>query len=822
MKANFKTNILLKNIIGKDLITDDNLAVLELVKNSFDAGSPSVDIIFKNIKENDDSDDLVIATDNTSTIVIQDYGVGMDDEALINRWLNIAYSEKKGKKEDFGRVLAGNKGVGRFSCDRLGNFLTIYTRVSNKPYYKLYIDWRQFETEGQQDLNIQDIDLSIEEIDPDKFEELTGENNFDTGTILKINYLRSLWEPEKIIRLRRELEKFINPNQLFVSSPFNINISAEEYIAYDINQYESIKKVNGPINNRVFDKLDFRTTSIVASISGDGKHITTSMQDRGQEIFLLKEANKFDELSNVKITIYYLNPYAKVFFAKQTGIRSKDFGSIFLFVDGFRIPPYGDDGDDWLGMELRKAQGYKRFLGTREVVGRIEVTDVQGKFNIISNRSGLVKNKAFEQLTKSESPYGFYYTTFRRLERFVVEGIGWDKVVGDPETEGFTDETYLMDDLDRGKKIISVINNIIDAKKTQIISLNINEEFVNQVIDSQIAKTLAGMETLIKDLVKITDSADPKLLSEHQLKLNITESELSSLMFALGGLDAADVKYKRLVDIKEQVKAKQQELAAMKVQFDAERKRREEIEAENARLAEELRLEQEKNTYLRTSSRDLSEDAKGLVHNIKTTSTKIFSSVDNLYDKIINDRITKQELLKKLSVIKFQAEKAMKISKIITRANFRSDQTDQYVDVVSYIDQYISIYKDIYDDSDMTFVVNKNNVVFYKKIRVLDLAVILDDLISNADKQSAKLFRIDCYTNEKGLLRLLISDDGNGLDPKFSNNPEKIFELGVTTTSGSGIGLHSVKTALKTIGATISFVSNQRVLRGATFEIEFK
>lgn len=822
MKANFKTNILLKNIIGKDLITDDNLAVLELVKNSFDAGSPSVDIIFKNIKENDDSDDLVIATDNTSTIVIQDYGVGMDDEALINRWLNIAYSEKKGKKEDFGRVLAGNKGVGRFSCDRLGNFLTIYTRVSNKPYYKLYIDWRQFETEGQQDLNIQDIDLSIEEIDPDKFEELTGENNFDTGTILKINYLRSLWEPEKIIRLRRELEKFINPNQLFVSSPFNINISAEEYIAYDINQSESIKKVNGPINNRVFDKLDFRTTSIVASISGDGKQITTSMQDRGQEIFLLKEANKFDELSNVKITIYYLNPYAKVFFAKQTGIRSKDFGSIFLFVDGFRIPPYGDDGDDWLGMELRKAQGYKRFLGTREVVGRIEVTDVQGKFNIISNRSGLVKNKAFEQLTKSESPYGFYYTTFRRLERFVVEGIGWDKVVGDPETEGFTDETYLMDDLDRGKKIISVINNIIDAKKTQIISLNINEAFVNQVIDSQIAKTLAGMETLIKDLVKITDSADPKLLSEHQLKLNITESELSSLMFALGGLDAADVKYKRLVDIKEQVKAKQQELAAMKVQFDAERKRREEIEAENARLAEELRLEQEKNTYLRTSSRDLSEDAKGLVHNIKTTSTKIFSSVDNLYDKIINDRITKQELLKKLSVIKFQAEKAMKISKIITRANFRSDQTDQYVDVVSYIDQYISIYKDIYDDSDMTFVVNKNNVVFYKKIRVLDLAVILDDLISNADKQSAKLFRIDCYTNEKGLLRLLISDDGNGLDPKFSNNPEKIFELGVTTTSGSGIGLHSVKTALKTIGATISFVSNQRVLRGATFEIEFK
>lgn len=44
--VHFKTNILLKNIIGKDLITDDNIAVLELVKNAYDAGSPILDLHF--------------------------------------------------------------------------------------------------------------------------------------------------------------------------------------------------------------------------------------------------------------------------------------------------------------------------------------------------------------------------------------------------------------------------------------------------------------------------------------------------------------------------------------------------------------------------------------------------------------------------------------------------------------------------------------------------------------------------------------------------------------------------------------------------------
>ena len=181
------------------------------------------------------------------------------------------------------------------------------------------------------------------------------------------------------------------------------------------------------VENQVFDKLNFRTSSIVSWIDAQGNSIITTLYDRGKKVFSLEEENTYTHLRNVKITVFYLNTYTKRYFAQQTGFRSIDFGSIFLFVNGFRIPPYGDQGDDWLGIERRKSSGYRRYLSTREVIGRIEVNDDNNEFNIITNRAGVVHNSAFEELSREGSPYGFFYKTFRRLERFVVEGINWDK-----------------------------------------------------------------------------------------------------------------------------------------------------------------------------------------------------------------------------------------------------------------------------------------------------------------------------------------------------------------------------------------------------------
>src|ERR1700678_4499314 len=148
----FKTNTLLKNLVGKDLINDDTIAVVELVKNAHDAKSPSVLIRFEGF-------DTESVTTSDSRLIILDKGSGMDGTDIEDKWLNIAYSEKKLTTPDDGVYFAGNKGIGRFSCDRLGEQLDLLTRRNREHLYHLKIKWPDFEIEGKKDLTIQQIDV---------------------------------------------------------------------------------------------------------------------------------------------------------------------------------------------------------------------------------------------------------------------------------------------------------------------------------------------------------------------------------------------------------------------------------------------------------------------------------------------------------------------------------------------------------------------------------------------------------------------------------------------------------------------------------------
>ena len=85
----FKTNVQLKSIIGKDLINDDNIAILELVKNSFDADAKIVQVKYFNLKQNDD-EKVEDYSSSTSRLIIQDDGIGMDIDDIRDKWLNIA------------------------------------------------------------------------------------------------------------------------------------------------------------------------------------------------------------------------------------------------------------------------------------------------------------------------------------------------------------------------------------------------------------------------------------------------------------------------------------------------------------------------------------------------------------------------------------------------------------------------------------------------------------------------------------------------------------------------------------------------------------
>jgi len=139
--THFKANAGLKDILGRGLIYDDNIAIIELVKNSQDADSAKVEIQFNNADTISDNSELII----------RDIGNGMNLYDIENKWLNMAYSEKKGNTRDNNIAYAGNKGVGRFSCDRLGTQLVLYTKKVDSLPLKLSINWKDFENKNIND-----------------------------------------------------------------------------------------------------------------------------------------------------------------------------------------------------------------------------------------------------------------------------------------------------------------------------------------------------------------------------------------------------------------------------------------------------------------------------------------------------------------------------------------------------------------------------------------------------------------------------------------------------------------------------------------------
>lgn len=478
-KIPFRISAGLKDIIGKELITDDDIAIFELVKNSYDAYANNVKIIFKNLSKSPGSD---------SKIIIADDGHGMSREDMEKKWLFVGYSEKKPEKKKQTsyrdnikqkRVFAGAKGIGRFSADRLGRYLTLYSKKKNeKQFNKIDIDWKEFE--DVQDSDFQTIMTrytTIPKIPKDIFD-MTDKN-----TILEISTLRDKWDVNKILKLKRYLQRLINPSTDQKNQNFTIEIISDEMKDLDKNKRD-YEKVNGPITNFVFEKLDIKTTHMSCELI-DSK-IKTSLYDKGKLVVSFDEDNRYKLLTHVTVRLFYLNPEAKRAFSNLMGVQPVRYGSVFLYRNGFRVYSYGDEGNDWLGLEKRKGQGYARFLSARELMGRIEILGSSDEFKELSSRSeGLVKTPAYHQLIDF-----FIDVVLKRFEKYVVEGLGWDTGKYDQEeTEKQSSEVIL--NIIGKKKLKNVhfgedLLKILDEKRIQQIPEIIkNFEYVKKYIKSK-------------------------------------------------------------------------------------------------------------------------------------------------------------------------------------------------------------------------------------------------------------------------------------------------------------------------------------------------
>jgi len=847
-KLEFKVSSGLKDIIGRDLITDDFIAVFELVKNSYDANAKNVFIEFENNK-----------------IIISDDGDGMSIDDIKDKWLFVAYSSKKQNddEDDFRdkiqkrRHYAGAKGIGRFSADRLGDDLVLTTKqATSKKIQQISVNWNKFNNQKEKFENVKVDYLPLEDYI------IPFPKNSKKGTILEISGTQG-WDRKKKIGLKHSLEKLINP--FSQSSDFNIEIISKEDLEEDKNgiykqppdlkgkTYLPRDRVNGPVKNGILDILNLKTTQISVTISQEV--IDTKLIDRGTLIYQISEDNKsFDLIEDLKIDLYYLNTSAKNNFTRNMGIQPVNFGSIFLFKNGFRVQPYGEIGDDSWGLDYRSQQGYARFLGTRNLFGRVDITtDRTKEFKEVSSRDGgLVETLGYHQLMDA-----FMEKGLKRLERYVV-GVLWGEgfkrrnyfgqdEVADNYRKELLKKDQESDDLSVAKSnlgskldFIQLIKSLTTDSEIKIIDFNKDlVNLVNEKLDDVQSKFITDLEKIaekidnpdLDKIINLTEERYNQILKEKEEALRRAEEEEKRRI-------AAEEKARKEEEarIKAEQKAKEEEEKRRSAELETLRKEKQRAEAELEKLKaqkkaeaegearkkaeENLKHEKDKSTYLSATRKTLSEDAEELIHSIKVSAIGIDEGLEKILQRLRTDKSSDNTLYEEIGKIKFITDKVMKLSMLITKSNFKADQEVRKVNISQYIREYIDTYSYAYTDKIKITVSGKSN--FISRISVLDLSIVLDNLISNSHKAKAKQIDLEFKDSQKGL-DVLIHDDGKGIPNEFSNNPSVIFELGVKSdVEGSGIGLHTVKKKMKEhLHGDIEFIGNGIKLKGATFKLSF-
>jgi signal transduction histidine kinase len=769
MELHFDVSSGLKSVLGSELITDDEVAIFELVKNSFDAEAKKVDLFFGN-----------------DQIVVADNGIGMTYEDLRSKWLRVAYSSKRdsNRPDDFRddiskrKHYAGSKGIGRLSSDRLGQVVVVQTRARQEisgPVHSLTVNWSLFDNDHLE--RFEDIGViyspQLSEFDlPHVLPKLTH------GTAIIIKKTRRTWSRDTILRLKSALAKLINP---FGAEADGFRISIHAPLELKADQAEKAQAaakgielspnsiVNGEVGNFIFSTLQEKTTFIDVKISGQGDYIESSLTDRGELIYRIREPNIYPLLthSGFHCQVFFLNTSAKSTFTRRMGVESKNFGSVFLFRNGFRVFPIGEAGDDWFRMDWRKQQGYARFLGTRDVIGRIDVFGANNDFQEASSRNtGLIETPAVAQLREC-----FFEHCLKRLERYIVPVTFVDK-----EDRNTSDISRLLTDPGRAR-VASAVAKLVDHEEIELLEYSKRLIGILNERSSQFEGSLASLRAIAE---RTKDSS---------LFQNIEEAE------------------KRFEELRRSEEAARQ-------QADEERKAKEaaleqvsKAELVVTHVTAQLDEEKKRNLFLASISTLDTETILNLHHQITIYAVDVQQQIENFLVRISDQTtVQKSDVLNAFESIALLNRKVMGISKFATKANFRLESEKIEEDLSLYIEQYINdvARKFMIGSRPISINVENDHQGFVQKFKPIDISVVVDNLIANAKKKQTRATSITFKITHpsKDSTHILVRDDGLGFD-KHIDDLNRVFEKGFTMTDGSGLGLFHVRHVLGEMNGTI-------------------
>lgn len=362
--------------LGRELVAKQETALSELVKNCYDADATFVKVIFKNTNK------------EKGSIEIIDNGVGMTKEQLITGFMRISSTDKIDNpvSTKYNRQKAGRKGIGRFSTQRLGEQLIITTQTEEDDFaHRVIIDWNDI-YKGN---NLTSVSFPIDKVPKERI----------SGTTLFIDNLREKWSEASIRRAYRYILELLQP--------FSItDIKKQDQFEYGFN-VSFVRKV-GEEEISIADErtmiYDLAIAEILGEvdIEGNSKVYLKSKYDVNLEPI----TNKFEVLKSIRFKAFYFiqdQAYLSPLQLNQIKNILNHTGGIRLYRNGFRVLPYGEEGNDWLGLDsaAKGRSGEKAPIGNSNFLGFVEVNDIEGEmFNETASREGIIENEAFRELTR--------------------------------------------------------------------------------------------------------------------------------------------------------------------------------------------------------------------------------------------------------------------------------------------------------------------------------------------------------------------------------------------------------------------------------------
>lgn len=391
----------LLTMLGDQLIKNELIALVELIKNSYDADSSNVKIRFENFDDN-------YSVLETSKITIEDDGCGMSEDILTNHWLNPATPNKKlakqrNRKTFKGRIIQGEKGIGRFALLKLGKHITITTKTeSDVLEHVLIYDFSKFNEDfidsSDNPLLLEELTVEFENRLPKCFAE--GKQNLKHGTIIEICNLKDVWSYQKIEQIYDEIGKLTS---IFENSlDFDVFMYRDNYkLPFGDNYKQSLLELIS--NNAVFrieqGHFDSQSRNFSFLINDKKSQIKLdafpmnglalySTWCRGNTV-------KPIECGNFTFSFYVFDfspDTVSKYKLDKTDKKLIKQHRIYLYRDGIRVYPYGDSNDDWLGIDAsRSTYRVGEFFSNDQIIGLIDITQVGNpRLRDKTNREGLL------------------------------------------------------------------------------------------------------------------------------------------------------------------------------------------------------------------------------------------------------------------------------------------------------------------------------------------------------------------------------------------------------------------------------------------------